>query len=135
MNDMNISTAARQSGLPSKTIRYYEDIGLLPKARRSESGYRDYSDDDVALQRFVRRARELGFGIKESGKLIQLFLNPDRASRDVHELANRKITEIDQKIEEFKAAKAELKALTDACASDEGPDCAILENLSGGRSG
>ncbi len=128
---MNISTAARHSGLSTKTIRYYEEVGLLPKAMRSKSGYRDYSERDVALQRFVRRARDLGFGVKECCKLIQLFLNPDRASRDVHELANLKIVEIDRKIEEFKAARAELEALTAACASDDGPDCAILENLSG----
>ena len=129
---MNISTAARQSGLSSKTIRYYEEIGLLPQASRSESGYRDYAQQDIALQRFVRRARELGFSVKECGKLLQLFLNPHRASRDVHQLAQSKIAEIDRKIDEFKSVMAELKTLTDACASDAGSDCVILENLSSG---
>ena len=127
---MNISKAAGQSGLTSKTIRYYEDIGLLPSAMRSKSGYRDYAAEDIRLQRFVRRARDLGFSVKECGSLIELFLRPDRASRDVHDLALAKIAEIDLKIEEFKAARTELQNLTDACRGDDHSDCAILDNLS-----
>ena len=128
---MNISTAARQSGLSSKTIRYYEEIGLLPNATRSQSGYRDYTDGDISLQRFVSRARALGFSVKECRALIELFLNPDRASRDVHDLAEIKIAEIDRRIKEFEIARAELKALTDACRADDHTDCSILDKLSG----
>ena len=127
---MNISIAAGQSGLSSKTIRYYEEIGLLPKAARGDSGYRVYSDGDVKLQRFVGRARDLGFSVSECRELIKLFLDPERASRDVHDLALAKIAEIDRRIEEFKAARSELQALSDACPSDETSDCAILDNLS-----
>ena len=128
---MNISIAAKQSGLTSKTIRYYEEIGLLPPASRGESGYRDYSSRDVDLQRFIRRARDLGFSVKECRSLIELFLDPDRASRDVQELAQAKINEIDHRIKEFKLARAELKALTEACPGDENSDCSILDRLSG----
>jgi len=128
---MNISIAAKQSGLPPKTIRYYEEIGLLPVAARGESGYRDYSEGDIALQRFVRRARDLGFSVKECRSLISLFLDPDRASSDVQELALAKIDEIDRRIKEFKLARAELKSLTEACPGDENSDCSILDKLSG----
>jgi len=128
---MNISIAAKQSGLTSKTIRYYEEIGLLPPASRGESGYRDYSSRDVDLQRFIRRARDLGFSVKECRSLIELFLDPDRASRDVQELAQAKINEIDLRIKEFKLARAELKALTEACPGDDNSDCTILDKLSG----
>ena len=129
---MNISTAAKQSGLTAKTIRYYEDIGLLPPAARGDTGYRDYADGDISLQRFVRRARDLGFSVKECRSLIELYLNPDRASRDVQELALAKIDEIDLRIKEFELARAQLKSLTVTCQGNENADCSILNKLSSG---
>ncbi len=128
---MNIGEAARLSGVPAKTIRYYEDIGLIGPAQRGANGYRDYSAADAELLRFIRHARAVGFSIKECRKLVALYRNPNRHSRDVKALAQAKIAEIDRKIAEFQHMRAELVALAAACPGDDDPDCAILEELAG----
>jgi Cu(I)-responsive transcriptional regulator len=129
---MNIRIAAEASGLSAKTIRYYEDVGLFPAPERLENGYRDYSARDIKLLRFLRRARELGFGVAECRKLKSLFLDPNRASADVHAIAVQKVAQIDDKLKEFRAMRRELSRLIEACPADNHPDCAILDELSHG---
>lgn len=126
---MNISEVTRLSGLPAKTIRYYETIGLIHSPGRKANGYRDYSREDAMLLRFIRHARELGFGVEDCRKLVALFCNPNRQSREVKALALAKIEEIDRKLEEFRGMREELVRLAAACPGDDRPDCAILEEL------
>ncbi len=127
---MNIGTAARQSGLPPKTIRYYEEIGLLT-ADRAANGYRDYSKDDIHRLRFVQRARSLGFSVEECRQLLSLYSDRDRASADVKAIAQEKLTEIDRKIEELTGLRQMLGHLVECCHGDDRPDCPIIDGLSG----
>ena len=127
---MNIGTAARQSGLPAKTIRYYEDIGLL-KADRAENGYRDYSPEDVHRLRFVQRARGLGFSVEECRQLLSLYGDSERESAEVKKIAQTKLTEIDRKIEELMGLRKVLSHLVEHCHGDERPECPILDGLAG----
>lgn len=127
---MNIGTAARQSGLPPKTIRYYEDIGLLT-ADRAANGYRDYSSEDVHRLRFVQRSRSLGFSVEECRQLLSLYTDRDRASADVKAIATEKLGEIDRKIEELTGLREMLGHLVENCHGDARPDCPIIDGLSG----
>ena len=127
---MNIGEAAEQSGLPTKTIRYYEEIGLVSPGRAS-NGYRDYSVNDVHQLAFVQRARSLGFSIEECKLLLSLYRDDHRASADVKALATRKIQEIDQKINELISLKDTLTNLANNCHGDSKPDCPILDDLAG----
>jgi len=127
---MNIGAAARQSGLPPKTIRYYEEIGLL-KADRAENGYRDYSSEDVHRLRFVQRARGLGFSVEECRQLLSLYSNSGRESSDVKALATTKLDEIDRKIEELKGLRKTLSHLVASCHGDDRPECPIIDGLAG----
>ena len=95
---MNIGEAAAQSGVPAKTIRYYEEIGLIQPARRADNGYRAYRETDVHMLRFVQRARSLGFSVRDCRQLLQLYQDPHRASADVKALAERRVAEIDRKM-------------------------------------
>lgn len=127
---MNISEASRQSGLPSKTIRYYEEIGIV-KPARAENGYRAYSDTDIHQLAFVQRSRSLGFTIEECKTLLSLYSDDQRASADVKSLALNKIDQIDQKIRELKSLKSTLSNLAKNCHGDNKPDCPILNDLAG----
>lgn len=127
---MNIGTAARQSGLPPKTIRYYEDIGLLT-ADRAANGYRDYSSEDVHRLRFVQRSRSLGFSVEECRQLLSLYTDRDRASADVKAIATEKLGEIDRKIAELTGLREMLGHLVETCQGDARPDCPIIDGLSG----
>jgi MerR family copper efflux transcriptional regulator len=127
---MNIGTAARQSGLPPKTIRYYEDIGLLT-ADRAANGYRDYSTEDVHRLRFVQRSRSLGFSVEECRQLLSLYTNRDRASADVKAIATEKLGEIDRKIAELTGLREMLGHLVENCHGDARPECPIIDGLSG----
>ena len=127
---MNIGEAARQSELPTKTIRYYEDIKLVSPAR-SENGYRDYSPNDVHRLRFLQRSRSLGFTIEECRLLLSLYENDERASSDVKAVAKQKIAEIDRKITELRSLKKTLSALAENCHGDDKPDCPIIDDLAG----
>ncbi len=126
---MNIGEAARRSGLPAKTIRYYEEIGLTHAPGRSENGYRAYSDTDVHTLRFLQRARGLGFSVQECRDLLALYRDSSRASSAVKTLALHRIDEIDRKITELKTLRDALAHLAEACAGDDRPDCPILEDL------
>lgn len=126
---MNISQAAKQSGINSKLIRHYESIGVIPKALRSESGYRVYSDNDIHILTFVNRARNLGFSMKEIKKLVGLWRNKSRESADVKALANEHIKQLEIKIVELQEMTKTLKTLSKSCHGDHRPDCPILDNL------
>lgn len=129
---MNVGQAAKRSGLPAKTIRYYEEIGLiLPD--RAENGYRDYSADDVHRLTFLKRARGLGFSIDDCRQLMTLYRDKTRASHDVKEIALGHVTAIEEKIAELEAMRATLQTLVKACHGDNRPDCPILEGMAGRR--
>ena len=133
---MNIGEAAECSGLPAKTIRYYEDISLVAPDR-ADNGYRDYSSSDVHRLRFLHRARNLGFSIDECRLLLSLYTDRNRASADVKAVAEQKLVEIDAKIAELQSLKNALQPLVDCCHGDDRPECPILDDLSGqgGRKG
>lgn len=126
---MNIGEAARASGVSAKMIRYYEDVGMLPAAARTESGYRVYSQSDVHRLHFVRRARDLGFSVKEIGDLLSLWSDRSRKSADVKRIANAHIAALEQKIQELRQMSSTLQTLVDCCAGDDRPDCPILAGL------
>lgn len=129
---MNIGTASEESGLPAKTIRYYEDIGLLT-ADRASNGYRDYSTADVHRMRFIQRSRSLGFSVEECRQLLSLYNDKERQSADVKALANTKLKEIDRKLIELNELRATLRRLVRSCRGDSRPDCPIIEGLSKSR--
>lgn len=126
---MNIGAASEKSGLPAKTIRYYEDIGLLT-ADRASNGYRDYSVPDVHRMRFIQRSRSLGFSVEECRQLLSLYNDKERQSADVKALANTKLKEIDKKLIELNELRATLRRLVRSCRGDSRPDCPIIDGLS-----
>lgn len=127
---MNIGEAGRQSGLPAKTIRYYEDIGLLRPARR-DNGFRDYGNKDIHELRFIARARGLGFSVEECRNLLELYRDTGRASAEVREMAAFHIAAIRLKVRELRSMEKTLSDLVKQCAGDARPDCPILDELSG----
>ena len=127
---MNVGTAARRSGLPAKTIRYYEDIGLIRPAR-TQNGYRDYTGDDIHRLTFLRRARGLGFSIENCRQLMALYRDKGRASHDVREIAKSHVKVIEEKVRELESMRATLQKLIHACHGDERPDCPILDDMAG----
>lgn len=127
---MNIGTAAKASGLTAKTIRYYEEIGLLT-ASRDENDYRRYTPLQVDKLRFLQRARALGFTISECRQLLSLYENKGRASADVKAIATDKIDAISQKINELMSLRESLSKLTAGCSGDDLPDCPIIDCLAG----
>lgn len=126
---MNISQAAERSGVPAKTIRYYEDIGLIPPAERTASGYRQYAGKDVETLRFINRARSLGFSVADVQALLGLWRDRQRASRDVRAMAERHLEVIEQKIAELQTMRDTLTDLVGRCHGDDRPDCPILGQL------
>ena len=127
---MNIGTAAERSGLPAKTIRYYEEIGLI-KPERHENGYRDYSAADLHRLRFLQRSRGLGFSVGECRQLLSLYNDQERESADVKAIATAKLGEIDRKIAELEGLRDMLRHLVANCHGDERPDCPIIDGLAG----
>ncbi len=132
---MNIGEAATRSGVPAKTIRYYEEISLIDAPRRGANGYRDYSQDDVHMLRFIAHARGLGFTVAQCRDLLALYNDRDRNSADVKQIAQDHISEIDRKIGELRSMRATLDRLARKCHGDERPDCPILDELSADISG
>ena len=130
---MNVGEAGRRTGLPAKTIRYYEEIGLI-RPDRAANGYRDYSSDDIHRLAFLRRARGLGFAIEECRQLMALYNDRNRASHDVRELAISHVAAIEEKVRELQGMRATLQKLIHACHGDDRPDCPILEDMAGGVS-
>lgn len=132
---MNIGQASRASGVSSKMIRYYEQTGLIPKAARRDSGYRDYDDTDVHRLRFIRSARDLGFTVEQIGELLALWSDRTRASADVKALALDHVDALKQKQAEIAAMISTLENLAKRCHGDDRPDCPIIEGLAENESG
>ncbi len=128
---MNISSAAKLSDMSAKTIRYYEEIGLVEPAGRTNAGYRDYGDREVHMLQFLNRARSLGFSVKECRELLSLYNDQDRASADVKAIAKIHMEEIGRKIDELAAMRETLGSLIHKCHGDDRPDCPILKGLAG----
>jgi len=125
---MNIGDASTRSGLPAKTIRYYEDIGLVSPLRDS-NGYRAFREIELHKLAFLGRARSLGFTIGDCRALLALYEDDTRASADVKRIANEHLVQIETKISGLEAMRATLSHLIDECAGDHRPDCPILTDL------
>ncbi|MEE9388746.1 MAG: Cu(I)-responsive transcriptional regulator [Paracoccaceae bacterium] len=128
---MNIGDVAQTAGLPPKTIRYYEDIGLV-KPPRDANGYRAFRDADVHKLAFLGRARSLGFTIEDCRTLMALYDDQNRASADVKMIARQHLEKIEEKLAELSSMRDTLAHLVDCCAGDERPDCPILNDLATG---
>jgi MerR family transcriptional regulator, copper efflux regulator len=126
---MNIGQAAQGSGVSAKMIRYYESVGLLPSASRTDAGYRQYGAREVETLRFIRRSRDLGFSLERIKTLLGLWQDQDRHSSDVRQLARQYIAELDDDIARLRSIRDELERLADCCSGDERPDCPILDGL------
>ena len=125
---MNIGNVSEQSGLPAKTIRYYEDIGLVQPSRR-ENGYRDFAVQDLHKLAFLGRSRALGFTIEDCRNLLALWDDKDRASANVRAIASQHLAQIENKISDLEAIRDTLSYLVRECAGDGRPECPILDNL------
>jgi Cu(I)-responsive transcriptional regulator len=128
---MRISEAANTVGLPTKTVRYYADIGLVTPISRSEAGYRQYDDASLRKLSFVKRARSFGFTVKECRDLLGLYEDTERSSADVRAIAKEWLTDIEAKQRELQLLHDELSLLVRACKGDNRPDCPILKGLAG----
>lgn len=127
---MNIGSVATLSGLPAKTIRYYEDIGLV-HPRRGSNGYRDFVEADAHKLAFLARARSLGFTIDDCRALLSLYEDRRRASADVKAIAEHHLVRIEAKLSELMAMRETLAQVVESCRGDDRPDCPILDDLSG----
>ncbi len=128
---MNIGEAAALSGISAKAIRYYESIGLIEPAPRSDGGYRSYGGTDVAFLTFIRRARGLGFSVEDVANLLGLYRDRNRASADVKAIAQAHVGGIERKIAELESIRRTLAHLIENCHGDERPDCPILDDFAG----
>jgi Cu(I)-responsive transcriptional regulator len=126
---VNIGTAARLSGISSKMLRHYEALGLLGAVARTDSNYRQYSLADVHTLRFIRRARDMGFGLDAITELVSLWHNRRRSSASVQRIAQKHLDELNQRIEALQAMQRTLGALLCHCPGDDRPDCPILDDL------
>ena len=127
--EFNIGEAAARSGVSAKMARHYEALGLLPTVARTEAGYRRYSQKEVHTLRFVRRARDLGFGMAEIAELLKLWQNRRRASADVKRIALCHVAALERRMAELEAMRTTLRHLAECCHGDQRPDCPILEEL------
>ena len=125
---MNIGEVSARSGLPTKTIRYYEDIGLV-RPQRDTNGYRAFCQSEIHKLAFLARSRALGFTIDDCRTLLALWEDQGRASADVKRIAKEHLGAIDRKVEELNSMRQSLSDLIDSCAGDHRPDCPILKDL------
>lgn len=126
---MNIGEAAAAAGVSTKMIRHYEQIGLVPAAARADSGYRQYSERDVSILRFIRQSRRLGFSMPRIADLLGLWSDRGRASREVKAIAQRHLQELEDKMRELAEMQRALAGLVASCHGDDDPHCAILDDL------
>ncbi|KVD10329.1 Cu(I)-responsive transcriptional regulator [Burkholderia ubonensis] len=126
---MNIGDASRASGVSTKMIRYYEQVGLLMPAKRSDSGYRIYGADEIHVLRFIRQARHLGFLVEDIRKLLALWQDRSRASAEVKSIALGHVAELDERIAELTDMRNTLVDLAAHCSGDDRPECPILARL------
>ncbi|MGP5649708.1 MerR family transcriptional regulator [Psychrobacter celer] len=130
---MNIGQASERSGISPKMIRYYEQIGLLDTAKRSNSGYRIYSNQDIKNLCFLRQARDLGFSSKQMKELLNLWKNTDRQCADFKKLTLTHIETLNRKIAQLQDMVSLLQISADHCSGNENAECAILEDLEQGE--
>jgi MerR family copper efflux transcriptional regulator len=128
---MHIGNVAERSGVPAKTIRYYESIGLIPSATRTGNGYRVYDELELRTLQFIKRARSLGFPVSEVASLLALWQDRGRASAEVKQLAQKRIAHVERKIEELQMIKRALLDLAERCQGDHRPECPIIDDLAG----
>ena len=128
---MKILEAAKRAGLTVKTVRYYANIGIVTPHQDAATGYRDYSEEDVAKLQFVGKARRFDFSVEECRELLGLYEDRNRPSREVKALTLKKVAEIDARLNELQSLKDELSGLASACDGDHRPNCPILNALSG----
>jgi len=126
---MNIGQAAVQSGLPVKTLRYYEEIGLVQPARTVGNDYRDYSVADVEHLRFLQRARAVGFSLDVCRELLDLYRDENRRCSQVKQLVLEKIAQVEAQLQELNALKGVLTEMANGCAGDDSTDCTIIDAL------
>jgi len=126
---LNIGQAAARSGVSAKMVRYYESLGLLPKVARTEAGYRQYGEREVHTLRFIKHARQLGFGMTEVAELLKLWQNRGRSSADVKRIALAHVADLDRRMREMAEMKRTLERLANGCHGDERPVCPILDEL------
>ncbi|RJT21926.1 Cu(I)-responsive transcriptional regulator [Chakrabartia godavariana] len=132
---MNIGKAAQETGVSAKMIRYYEAQGLIRPADRTDGNYRDFSERDLNDLRFIRRARGLGFSIEEISRLLSLWRDDARPSREVKAMAQKHLEDLDARIREMREMADTLRHLAHCCAGDDRPDCPILSDLAGASVG
>lgn len=130
---MNIGQAAHASGISSKMIRHYENIGLIPPSHRTDAGYRIFDTKDIFILKFIKSARSLGFSLGQIKHLLSLWHDRRRASAEVKALAQEHINTLSTKIEELTRMREELQNLADHCHGDDRPDCPILTGITHGR--
>ena len=129
---MNIGQASKASGVTTKMIRYYDEIGLVRPSARTDSNYREYGERELNELRFIRRARSLGFSMAEITQLLSLWRDRERPSREVKAIAERHLAGLDARIAEMQAMAETLRHLSHCCAGDDRPDCPILADLTAG---
>jgi MerR family copper efflux transcriptional regulator len=127
---MNIGKAAKLSNLTTKAVRYYANIGLVKPQQNLTTGYRDYTEDEVAKLKFIGKARKFDFSIDECRELLSLYEDKNRTSKEVKKITLEKISQIDIKLRDLNGLKKELSFLADNCHGDDRPNCPILEELS-----
>ena len=132
---MNIGEAAKAARVSAKMIRYYEQIGLIPPAQRSDSGYRAYTGADIHRLHFIRRARDLGFAMHEITELLGLWQDKQRASSQVKRIAQTHIDDLATRIAAMQAMQRTLQSLVRCCHGDQRPDCPILDDLAAAGDG
>ncbi|QIZ52048.1 Cu(I)-responsive transcriptional regulator [Dickeya zeae] len=128
---MNISDVAKKTGLTSKTIRFYEEKGLMTAPLRCENGYRSYDLHHIEELTLLRQARQVGFTLEECRELVTLFNDPMRHSADVKARTLQKVQDIEQQIEELKSMRQRLLALAESCPGDSSAECPIITQLAG----
>lgn len=128
---LNIGEAAARSGVSAKMLRHYESLGLLGEVSRTDAGYRQYSEREVHILRFIRRGRDLGFSMAEIAELLKLWQDRRRASSQVKKIAQAHIDDLDRRLAEMQAMRQTLLQLTQCCHGDARPDCPILDGLAG----
>lgn len=126
---MNIGSVSKVTGLSSKSIRLYEEKGIIDPPNRSDAGYREYTDHHIQQLNLVSRAKSAGFSLGECREFVQLANNPTRQSREVRQRAQVKLAEIDLKLQQLREIREQLSSWVDACPGDENSDCPIIDDL------
>lgn len=126
---MNIGEAATAAGVTPKMVRHYESLGLIPEPPRTDAGYRLYGEREVAMLRFIRQSRSLGFSMQQIESLLSLWRNPSRQSREVREVALGQLNELEERQRELNQMRQTLNELVRECRGDHTAHCAILDRL------